>query len=76
MTDCLYTLAGMAPPTNYDYEEEEECMDEEKPENQNPESADQSQSQEEVIVASVEEIMAAFLQSEPRYENLYRRLAQ
>ncbi|HET8911243.1 MAG TPA: hypothetical protein VFN23_07260 [Ktedonobacteraceae bacterium] len=51
-------------------------MDEEKPENQNPESADERQSQEEVIVASVDEIMAAFLQSEPRYENLYRRLAQ
>jgi hypothetical protein len=31
--------------------------------------------QEDFVVASTEKVMTAFLESEPQYENLYRRLA-
>ena len=42
-----------------------------------PHTKDFSQNsyQEDFVVASTEKIMAAFLESEPQYENLYRRLA-
>ena len=35
----------------------------------------QKSHQEDFVVASTEKVMIAFLESEPQYENLYRRLA-